>query len=522
MLFQHSHACVSRISLVTVFLLAASLFVGGVTVHAASMFWSLPDEPEGYGYYASLDKDVYAPGEAATAFATCATPYLPGCSVMMFDPSESITNGQTIEYFPPNMVMLSCSTYTNFEWCSNTFNVPNTPGVYTAQLFGWRFAFFLDSIPASLDYIVECPVGSSWDGGSCVAASLPDLTAGSTIVTPSSGTVGQVMNFSSTMTNIGAGIGYTIPSIFQVYNYTSSSNYTLSGGGYTNLVPSEVIALGNSDTFGTAGTYAVRSCANYDTGWGGSITESDSGNNCGAWQNFTIACGNGANNPPTCSQCPAGSAYVTGSCVACTGGCTGTGGNTGDSDGGLVCSNGASNPHLCSVFPPTATLSANPTVIDKGQSAILSWNSTNATSCTGTGFTAGGTSGTRSTGTLATSTTINYQVVCSGAGGSSAPAFASVEVLSPDVSITASPSRVQTGGSSLIAWSANGVNSCVVTGPSGGIASGDADSVTHVFPSGSQSFSITAQSIFTITCETNDDPISESVTANVTPSFQEF
>ena len=43
---------------------------------------------------------------------------------------------------------------------------------------------------------------------------------------------------------------------------------------------------------------------------------------------------------------------------------------------------------------PTATLSANPTSITSGQSSTLTWSSTNATSCTGTGFTAAGTSGT--------------------------------------------------------------------------------------------------------------------------------
>jgi len=256
--------------------------------------------------------------------------------------------------------------------------------------------------------------------------------------------------------------------------------------------------------------------------WNGSSCVSCSNGGCSAG-----VCNNGANNPVSCNACTSPLAWNGSSCVSCSnGGCTAG-----------VCNNGANNPSTCNactapkvwssgtsscIDGPTATLSASPTIIDQGQSATLTWNSTNATSCTGTGFTAGGTSGSRSTGTLSTPGTLNYQVICSGAAGSSAPAFASVEVLSPDVSITASPSRVQSGGSSQIAWSANGVTSCVVTGPAGEITSGDADAVTHVFPSGTQSFVITAQSVFTITCETNDDPLSESVTANVTASFQEF
>src|SRR3989344_3051251 len=171
---------------------------------------------------------------------------------------------------------------------------------------------------------------------------------------------------------------------------------------------------------------------------------------------------------------------------------------------------------------PTATLSADPTTINLGQSSTLTWSSTNATSCTGTGFTAGGSSGSRSTGILNPPGTFNYQVACTGAGGTSAPAFASVEVLSPNVAISASPTRVQAGTNSQISWSASGVKSCAVTGPSGTLASGNAD-VSHNFAIGSpRSTLISSQSIFTITCETNGAPATKSVTVNVVSIFQEF
>jgi hypothetical protein len=64
---------------------------------------------------------------------------------------------------------------------------------------------------------------------------------------------------------------------------------------------------------------------------------------------------------------------------------------------------------------PTATLTANPTSITSGQSSTLAWSSTNATSCTGTGFTANGTSGSVSVSPTQTTT---YSVSCTGAGGS--------------------------------------------------------------------------------------------------------
>lgn len=73
------------------------------------------------------------------------------------------------------------------------------------------------------------------------------------------------------------------------------------------------------------------------------------------WKNFTITlayppCDNSTNNPPTCSQCPAGQAFFAGYCTSCSnGGCTGGGGSTSDPDGSLVCNNGTANPPLCNL-----------------------------------------------------------------------------------------------------------------------------------------------------------------------------
>ena len=73
---------------------------------------------------------------------------------------------------------------------------------------------------------------------------------------------------------------------------------------------------------------------------------------------------------------------------------------------------------------PTAALTASPTSISSGQSSSLTWSSTNATSCTGAGFTASGASGSASVTPAATST---YSINCAGSGGS-ASASATVTV----------------------------------------------------------------------------------------------
>lgn len=249
-------------------------------------------------------------------------------------------------------------------------------------------------------------------------------------------------------------------------------------------------------------------------------------------------CENGAINPLECSQCPAGLAYIGGTCTACAnGGCssvpggTGTGGPGGlggsltDPTGGLSCNNGASNPIACDNFSPTASLSANPTVIDVGQSANLVWKSTHSDSCVGTGFTTGNaTSGGLSTGALREPGFHSYKLVCSKGGVFSPPAFAKVEVLTPEASMSANPLRVGFGGDTTLSWNASGVLSCAVTGPAGAVlASGPADILSHTFSTGSpQTIPVTGQSTYTITCQTNGDPIIRSVTVNVQAAFSEF
>src|SRR5450759_1155476 len=74
---------------------------------------------------------------------------------------------------------------------------------------------------------------------------------------------------------------------------------------------------------------------------------------------------------------------------------------------------------------PTASLSANPTAITAGQSPTLTWSSTNATSCTGTGFSTG--NATAGSVTVTPSITTSYSVSCTGSGGT-ATASATVGV----------------------------------------------------------------------------------------------
>jgi hypothetical protein len=74
--------------------------------------------------------------------------------------------------------------------------------------------------------------------------------------------------------------------------------------------------------------------------------------------------------------------------------------------------------------PVTVSLSANPKSISAGQSSTLTWSSTNATSCTGSNFTASGTSG---SAVVKPSVTTSYSITCTN-GTDPATAMATVTV----------------------------------------------------------------------------------------------
>ena len=188
-----------------------------------------------------------------------------------------------------------------------------------------------------------------------------------------------------------------------------------------------------------------------------------------------------------------------------------------------------SNTNLLSTTP-TVTLTASPNPVDAGQSTILTWESTGATTCTNSagegvaGFsTDGATEGSDETNAL-TENPSNFSITCTGPGSPpDATDNESVTVLSPLADIAADPERVSSGGSSSISWSASQVTSCTVTGPSGTLASGPAD-VDGNFTTGSPtSVTITAQSTFTITCETtNGSPASDFVIVNINLVVETF
>jgi Zn-finger protein len=169
-----------------------------------------------------------------------------------------------------------------------------------------------------------------------------------------------------------------------------------------------------------------------------------------------------------------------------------------------VVSDGGGNPSPV----PTASISASPATIDQGQSATISWNSTDATSCTATG----GWSGARSTTgseSVSPSATTSYTLTCNGDGGS---ANDSVTVTVneppatvPTVNVTMSPSTIDQGQSATISWNSADATSCTASGGWSGARS----------TSGSESVSPTATTSYTLTCSGEGGSANDSVTVTV-------
>lgn len=306
---------------------------------------------------------------------------------------------------------------------------------------------------------------------SVTPAPQPDLTAGAT--TPSSGTAGSAVTFSAPIQNIGTGASAAFPTRFQIANASQTVTIGNAESGYQSLGSGASGVASASYNFGSAGSYSVRACANQNSAGTNIVTESNYGNNCGAWTTVSVA----AAAPPSMS------------CVA---------------------SPSSVNPGDSVSF--TATPSG-------GAAAPYTWlDSDGWTNSSG---------GTNMSRTYVTPGTYSMRVRASNTGYTYCSN--NVSVASPfcagpaSVSISASPDRVKAGNTSTITWNATNVGgaapSCTISGPgvSQVVAAGALPSCQ--IPNGSASPTITRQSTYTITCT---DGASRSVTVNVVPEFIEF
>lgn len=338
--------------------------------------------------------------------------------------------------------------------------------------------------------------------------SLPDLTAGD--ATPTTASPGATVTLSAPVTNVGAGgtgSGFTdifeinpngIPPDFasiQAIRSFSSGALGVAGGN----------TMTSPYTFPSAGIYYVRACADLNLSNSGSINESNEGNNCGNWVMVSV----GTSDPAGCTN-PNG-------CAVCTSSAPG-----GCGPGSSFCNQNPTDSRCIVVPPPpppppptpSALLIATPPSVVYGGTSRLDYACTNATGASvdhGVGAVSP-VSGGHVDVSPPSSTT--YTLTCAnGGGGNSAWDTAVVTILSPTVSITASPTIVRAGGSSTITWSVTGhVDACSISGP--GLSS---TALSNSVPE-----TITSVSTYTISCRAGSFRPTASVTVKIAPSFKEF
>jgi hypothetical protein len=117
--------------------------------------------------------------------------------------------------------------------------------------------------------------------------------------------------------------------------------------------------------------------------------------------------------------------------------------------------------------PPSLSLTANPTSVASGAASMLSWTSTNATSCSASGAWSGNKSTSGNFQTAALTTDSTFTLSCNGAGGGvvarATVAVTPVNANTPTAQLSASPLGVPLNGSTTLTWTTENVTSCTAS-----------------------------------------------------------
>lgn len=184
--------------------------------------------------------------------------------------------------------------------------------------------------------------------------------------------------------------------------------------------------------------------------------------------------------------------------------------------GGNNCGNCCNNCPPPPPALPSVDLNANNTNIPYGSSTTISWDAYNATSCMGYGGANGWAGyknpngGSQSTGALYQNTT--FSITCSNSSGSDSDSVTIYVTQTPPppsaptVNLTANPSSVSYGGSSVLSWNSSNATACNATGAWSG-----SKPTSGTYNTGS----LTSTKTYTLTCTGAGGSASDSVTVQV-------
>ncbi|MFZ2500559.1 MAG: hypothetical protein WAW90_01055 [Minisyncoccia bacterium] len=467
----------------------------------------------------------------------------------------SVLGYQKIYYRRHNpQAIFSC--WDPYWWSACTVDIPSDPNGNACDNSGIQ-ANWSTTYGCTVSSQV-CTAGGYCSGGGTTGTCVNDPAAPTMSITPASGTSGTSISYTATWQDTWSGLNGTCYIILDgAWNSTacSGTGQKTYSGSFTN-VGNHSAQLYSADVVGNA-TYTS---AYYYTVVAPTCNPVSVSNGAvAAYPSCTITCNPGYTLsgsscvPPatvTLSASPNPVIYSNASTLtwsstnatscAASGSWSGTKATSSSwSTGALITqqtytltcpgAGGTSTPSSVTVniATPAATLTATPSTIDAGQSSMLTWSSTSANNgCVGTGFSTGGAANNSvgvSTGSL--SATQPYQITCTGTGGS-VVAAATVTVRVPTVTISAVPNRVQSGGATIVSWSAENVNSCTITknGQTPAWKSFTTDASRAL--TGSVQDSITTQTTYVISCANDASATAVAATAsqvvNPVPTFGNF
>lgn len=293
-------------------------------------------------------------------------------------------------------------------------------------------------------------------------AQSPDLTAGT--VTPSTARVGQAVTLSSKVTNTGnAATAVPFPTRFQVLGGDA-----FLGSDISNLAAAASTTSSGSYTFPSPGVYQVKACANNTIDWVNISDESDYGNNCSDYTPITVT------GDPTLNTCN--------------------------------------------------LTSDKASVTNVGDPATLKWTLAGVASCTPSNFSMGSNTNTNGQTTIHVAKNTVYSMSCRMTSGATCNTSVSIPVggcsPSPTLTLTATPSRITKGASSILHWSASNAKSCVLSTQSGQVLDQQQTPDNSCATLGPSSVGVNpdTQTTYTLNC----DGVTKSVIVNVVPQFNEF
>lgn len=439
---------------------SVTLSPAGSTVASGSnvtLSWTAP------GYQMAGTTCAKTASPANTAWSGTVTPPL----------NVPVTGTQSVAISATTTFTISCTNNGTTKTASQTFTV-SAPASVTLSPASQTFSGGV-SVPLSWTSSNFPTTGTTTCVGTTSGFSNPNWTTGN-LVPVASGSRGATMSTSA------GSYTYTVTCTNGAVSRSASQTYTV-------LAPTVTISANPTSVAPGGTTYLTWSSTNANTGSGNTTpcTATKSGGTGGSvWAGSKSASGNAVSN------------------VVGTTSATYT----------LICYNGATASAPASVTvnvitpPPTVILTATPTSVSSGGATYLTWSSTNASSCTASKN--GGIGGAVWSGLRGTSgsnvsnvvggTTATYSMTCfSNANGlTSAPSTVTVTVPPPTATISASPTSVNSGGTTRLTWSSSNATGCNVTKTGG--ASGQSWTGTAPTAGWVDNIVGTTAATYTITC----------------------